>query len=237
MLFWPALLLACSSSKAAAPCSDRPELPDAGPVHITGTVTAHVNGTPSPLPNAVVAVEYGGLYVPYCDLSHASPFYIYGAVTDESGSFTIDVAPGTLGFHGFANGQYYARASLDTTSSTAVAISMVNLPSSQSQPTITGAAFDKATVAPGGDVTVRATVRAATPSDPLSDETILVEPTHSWATELDPPSVGAPDRFPDGTWSHTFAAPMQPGDYTYWLAATTGKCVTSELATLALVVQ
>src|SRR5258708_37969067 len=172
-----------------------------------------MNGAQAPVANAMVAVEYGGLYLPYCDLSHASPFCAFGALTDQNGSFAIAVHPGSLGFPAFANGQFYSRAPLDTSKGTTVAIQMAPLGPQQPKPTIANAALDKTTVAPGGSVTVSATVRAGTSSDPLSDEVILVEPTHSWAAELDPPAGGKQDDFPDGTWARTFAAPVQADSY------------------------
>jgi hypothetical protein len=186
----------------------------------------------------MVAAEYGGLYLPWCDLSHASPYYLFGAVTDDAGTFSLSARTGKLGFHGFATGQYYSRAMLDTsTGATTVQVVLSPLPPQQTKPTITGAAFNAAQVAPGAQVTLTATVKAGVPTDPLSDETILVEPTQSWAVELDPPSVGKKDDFPDGTWSRTFTAPTQPGHYVYWLSATTAGCVTGDLVQLPLDVQ
>jgi hypothetical protein len=55
--------------------------------------------------------------------------------------------------------------------------------------------------------------------------------------ELDPPSLGKKDDFPDGVWSSTFAAPTDTGHYVYWLSATTAGCVTGDLVTLTLDVQ
>jgi len=212
-------------------------LPDGGPVQVSGTVvSATDDGGTTPVPNAMVAVEYGGLYLPWCDLAHASPYYRFGAVTDDAGAFTMTGAAGKLGFHGFATGQYYSRAPLDTSKGSSVTIVLSPEPAG-SRPTITGAAFEQATVAAGAQVTITATVAAAVPTDPLSDETVLVEPTHSWGIELDPPSLGKKDDFPDGTWSRTFTAPAETGTYTYWLSATTAGCATSDLVTLKLVVQ
>jgi hypothetical protein len=251
--------LACSSSSPASPGGDAgagPDgsvdgggggdagsgcvdtLPDGGqPVQVTGmVVSANDDGGTTPVPGAMVAVEYGGLYLPWCDLSHASPYYRFGAVTDDAGAFTMTAAAGKLGFHGFATGQYYSRAPLDTSKGSSVTVVLAPEPAGN-RPTITGAAFAQGTVAAGAQVTITATVAAAVPTDPLSDETVLVEPTHSWGIELDPPSLGKKDDFPDGTWSRTFAAPTDTGTYTYWLSATTAGCVTSDLVKLTLVVQ
>jgi hypothetical protein len=219
-------------------CTQAP-IPDGGPVQVTGTVVSVLDdGGVVPVPSAMVGVEYGGLYLPWCDLSHASPYYLFGAVTDDAGAFALSARAGKLGFHGFATGQYYARAPLDTsTGATTVQIVLSALPPQQAKPTVTGAAFNPAQVAAGAQVTITATVAAGVGSDPLSDETILVEPTHSWATELDPPSLGKKDDFPDGTWSRTFSAPAQTGHYVYWLSATTAGCVTSDVVQLSLDVQ
>jgi hypothetical protein len=225
-------------TEAGSACTQTP-IPDGGPFQVTGTVvTVLEDGGLAPVPNAMVAVEYGGLYLPWCDLSKASPYYLFGAVTDDAGAFALTAGAGKLGFHGFATGQYYSRAALDTsTGATTVRVALTALPPQQTKPTITGAAFDAPSVAAGAQVTITATVKAGTPTDPLSDETVLVEPTRSWALELDPPALGAKDDFPDGTWSRTFAAPAQPGSYVYWLSATTAGCVTSDLVTLPLQVQ
>src|SRR5262245_43267672 len=92
-------------------------VPDGGPAHITGVVMeAHPEGgIPTPIPNAIIAVEYGGTYVPWCELSKASPYYLFGAVADDAGQFALDAKQGALGFHSFANRYLYDRASLDTT--------------------------------------------------------------------------------------------------------------------------
>lgn len=218
-------------------CTQAP-IPDGGPAQVTGTVVSVLDdGGLVPVPNAMVAVEYGGLYLPWCDLSKASPYYVFGAVTDDGGAFSLTAGAGMLGFHGFATGQYYSRAPLDTSKGTSVQVVLSPLSPQQVKPTISGAAFDASQVAPGAQVTITATVKAGAATDPLSDETILVEPTQSWAAELDPPSTGKKDDFPDGTWSRAFAAPSQPGHYVYWLSATTAGCVTSDVVTIPLDVQ
>ncbi len=220
-----------------AGCTQIP-VPDGGPFQVTGTVVSALDdGGLVPVPGAMIAVEYGGLYIPWCDLSHASPYYLFGTVADDAGAFALTAGAGKLGFHGFATGQYYSRAPLDTSKGSTVQVVLSPLPAGQSKPTVTGAAFGASPVPAGSQVTITATVTAGSPSDPLSDETILVEPTHSWALELDPPSLGKKDDFPDGTWSRTFAAPAEAGHYVYWLSATSAGCVTSDVVTVPLDVQ
>ncbi len=214
-------------------CTQIP-LPDGGVVHVTGTVTDVQDGTP--IASAMIAVEYGGTYVAWCDLAHASPYYVFGAVTDATGSFSMDVRAGALGFHSFANGYYYSRASLDTSTGTTVALTMGHLPSGQAAPTITNVGFDQPTVTAGSAVVFSATLATWSPTDPLSDENLVVEATRSWGVELDPPSQGQKDNFPDGVWKRSFSAPSQPGVYTYWFSATTAGCITSNLASATLTV-
>jgi hypothetical protein len=227
-----AFCAACTSTPNSSPqCSL--SLPDGGTTRVTGTVTSQVNGASVPVPHAMIAVEYGGLYIPYCDLSHASPFYVFGTVADQNGSFALDVQPGSLGFHSYANGQFYGRASLDTSKGSKVTISTAPL-GAQPKPTLAKAAFDTSAVSVGATVRISAIVHAGTSSDPLSDEVVVIEPTQSWAAELDPPTGGKKDDFSDGTWSRTFAAPAKEGKYTYWLEATSAGCATSDLVQLTL---
>jgi len=207
-------------------------------MQVTGQVVQAGDASPPKgIPNAQVAVEYGGLYVTWCDLSHASPYYVFGAYTDANGNFTVDARQGILGFHAFANGYYYSRAKLDTSQGQSVTIALEPLPPTQAKPTITGAAFDKPTVVHGSPVTLSATIATWAASDPLSDENVLVEPKNSWGLELDPPSTGSANGFPDGLWKRTFQAPQTPGTYTYSLSATTNQCVTSDQTTVTLTVQ
>ena len=110
-------------------------------------------------------------------------------------------------------------------------------PVGQGKPSTTNVGFDKTTVAPGDRVTFSANIATWAPSDPLSDENVLVEPTRSWGLELDPPSVGKKDDFPDGLWTRSFTAPSAPGTYTYWFSSTTANCVTSDLMRVTLTVQ
>jgi hypothetical protein len=220
-------------------CEQAP-LPDGGAVHVTGSVV--VAGTedaasPTPIGGAMIAVEYGGLYLPWCDLGHASPYYIFGAVTDASGKFELNGRQGPLGFHSFANDYLYSRAGIDSSTTTSVRIMMVPLPKGQQKPRVTNAGFDKTTAHPGEPVTFSATLATWAGTDPLSDENVLVEATHSWALELDPPSLGAKDDFPDGLWRRSFFAPTTPGKYTYWFSSTTSQCITSDLLSAELTVQ
>jgi hypothetical protein len=236
--------LGCSTGDSAKPeplpACKQLDLPDGGALKVTGNVVekAPDGGADQPIPNAMVSVEYGGLYVPYCNRALASPYYVFGTFTDAQGAFSIDVKQGALlGFHSFATGYYYSRASLDTTAGTYVKIQTEKLPATQGKPTVTNAGFVQSTVLLGDRVTFSAEVHAASPSDPLSDEIILVEPTRSWSVELNPPSLGKPDNYPDGVWRRSFLSPLKTGTYTYYFSATTAGCVTSDVQTFTLTVQ
>jgi hypothetical protein len=221
------------------PCTQIP-MPDGGVVHMTGVVmeARRDGGPPQVIPNAMVSVEYGGLYVPWCDLSKASPYYVFGAITDDAGRFEIDVKEGLLGFHGFATNYLYSRVEPAFAADAATPVTLKLEPlQDQKKPTSTDAGFDKTTVDAGAMVTFTATLTTFDKGDPLSDENLLVEPTRSWSLELDPPSQGKKDNFPDGVWTRTFPAPSKPGTYTYWFSATTSQCITSDVITATLVVQ
>src|SRR5262249_21317033 len=111
------------------------------------------------------------------------------------------------------------------------------LPGTQAKPTVTNAGFVESTVDLGDRVTFTAQVQAGGPNDPLSDEILLVEPTPSWSVELNPPSAGKPDNFPDGLWRRSFISPLKTGTYTYYFSATTAGCVTSDVQSYTLTVQ
>jgi hypothetical protein len=228
--------LACGDTGEPVACSQA-QLPSGARIQVTGSVVVAGVSPPQGVPDVQIAVEYGGVYLPWCDMSHASPYYLFGTVSDGSGSFAIQAREGTLGFHAFANGYYYSRATLDTSSGTNVVIELEPLPQGQPQPALTGAAFDKTTVGPGESVTLSARVATYAAADPLSDETVVVEATQSLGMELDPPSRGAKDRFPDGLWKRTFPAPATAGTYTYGVSATTAGCVSSPLAAVTLTVR
>jgi hypothetical protein len=218
-------------------CTQIP-LPEGGTVHVTGVVQEGITdgGTPKPIAGAMIAVEYGGLYLPYCDMASASPYYVFGAVSDANGAFAMDARAGKLGFHGFANNYYYSRAALDTATGTTVSLELEPLPPGQAQPKVADAGFDNADVGVGTPVTFSAGIATWDSKDPLSDENVVVEGTGSFGMELNPPSVGMKDDFPDGLWQRKFSAPSTPGTYTYWFSATTAGCVTSPLFSSTLTV-
>jgi hypothetical protein len=230
-----------SPADAAAPpgsCTQAP-IPDGAPAHVSGTVVEALGdgGAGRPLAGAMASAEYGGLYLAYCDMARASPYYLFGAVTDANGHFEMDARAGFLGFHSFATRYFYSRGSLDTGDAGTLVLAMEPLPASHARPTVTGAGFDTSAVAPGAPVTFSATVTTTVSTDPLSDEIVLVEPTRSWSRELDPPSAGKKDDFPSGLWKATFSAPDKAGDYIYYFSATTSQCVTTDVQPFTLTVR
>jgi hypothetical protein len=228
-----------AAEDAAANCVTVP-LPDGSAVHVTGTVvTSDASTAPGiPIPGAMVAVEYGGLYKEWCDLSKASPYYVFGTVADDAGHFDIDVKEGELGFHSFADGYFYDRAYLQTNTGKTVTLRMTPLKKTQAQPTVRDAGFDKPIIEAGASVVFSAVLATYDDAgDPLSDESLLVEPKESFCVELDPPSRGKKDDFSDGRWTRTITAPSLPGTYTYWFSATTSHCVTTELVRMTLTVK
>jgi hypothetical protein len=185
----------------------------------------------------MVSIEYGGLYIPWCDLSKASPYYVFGAIADDGGRFELDVKDGLLGFHGFATNYLYSRSGpIGADAATDVVLKLEPL-QDQMKPTSTDAGFLSSTVDAGALVTFSATLKTYEKGDPLSDENILVEPTRAWTLELDPPSRGTKDNFPDGVWTRTFAAPSIPGTYTYFFTATSSQCLNSDVIKATLIVR
>lgn len=222
-----------------ADCGQIP-MPDGGRIRITGVVLERgLDGSiGAPIPFANVSVEYGGLYVDWCDRSRASPYYVFGTVADDAGRFELSAREGHLGFHSFATGYFYDRGQIDAaTDDASVVLTMVPL-RTEPKPVVTDPRFDKTTVEAGAPVTFTAGVRAANRClDPMSDEVLLIEPVHSWSRELDPPSRGLKDDVPDGVWKLTFDAPAEAGVYTYYFSATTSQCVTSDVQTFTLRVE
>jgi hypothetical protein len=61
------------------------------------------------IPNAVVTLEVGGVYLPYCDPSKGNPSYEMGGITGADGTFNIPVpmSVSSFGIHVFADGYLY----------------------------------------------------------------------------------------------------------------------------------
>jgi hypothetical protein len=229
------LFLSVASSIAAFACGSSVDLP---PPHTnpTVTVTGHVLDakTKAPLPHVPIAIEIGGHYVTNPDTSKGNPSYQRGTVTDDAGAYAILLPSGSLGFHSFLDKYRYGTDGLSATTDAAFDLTM-ELRDTELPPTLTNARVEPAQVSPGGSFAIKVTAAAATPTDPLSEEVIVVEATTTMSAALDPPSAGVQGKgFPDGEWSRTLTAPTYAGTYTYYLSATTEGCIVSDLALLKL---
>ena len=228
-----------ASLLALVACSSNAGSPKKGAARLSGRVVDKATGTP--IARAVVAIENGGLDVPNPDPSKPNPSYQFGTITGADGSFSLTVSSTTLGVHAVASG-YTAGAppggDLPFSGEKSVTIALDPLDSSAARPMLDAAAFDDAYVSTGAGVTLRVHASAplsSTAPDPLSEATLVVEPTSGWAAELTPPAPGsAKTGFPDGEWSLAFIAPSAPGAYVYYVVATTERGVTSEVREVGL---
>jgi len=226
---------ACGGGNPAAPGTGAGAITTGdGRVHLVGTVLDGKSG--AAVGGSLVVVEIGGPYRSYPDSTKASPFYQFSGITAADGTFDILVPPVSIAIHSYSNDYHYGNG-LEVTDPSAGGISISQSPMDpgrEKKPTITGFAAP-ASVQAGADVTFEAMVTHGNDGDPLSDEVIVFEPLGFWAAELDPPGGRMPDNgFPDGRWSRTVKAPTVPGDYTYYLHATSEQCVNSDRAQLVL---
>ena len=238
-----ASLAACFGGESSSPLGDRGGLDagslgdDAGPATVQVLIVDGTTG--APVPNAVVAIERGGLYLPIADYSKANPAYVFGAIAGADGRFTITLPGGVAGFHAFANDYLYVGKKFDSQKDTGVfTIAIEPRPAQIAKPTMTNASLSPSPATAGATITLHADLATGAATDAISDEVVLVDPKTNRAIALAPPRAG-PDRdhYPDGTYTATFVAPVTPGTYTYALAATTGQCSNADTVTLQLVVQ
>jgi hypothetical protein len=216
---------------------------EAAIVQLQGVVLDPTTGKPLGL--ALVAIEVGGLnqmnpgalgpdggLVPTVKLD---PFYRFGALADEAGSFTVTVPDETLGVHAYANGFYCGvpdAGAIQADAGKVVHVLPQPLPdgAASGRPTITDFTIAPDVVAPGDSVTLTAIVAAADPEhDPLSEQVLAIEPTSGWAGAFAPPKPGTPaGGFANGVYGRLVTAPLEPGEYTFYMVATTRSCVVSE---------
>jgi hypothetical protein len=209
--------------------------------------------TGSPVAGALVAVEEGGIYLANPDLTKGNPSYKYGGQADGSGVISLPFTSGEWGLHIFADGYRYGPERVQPDGGgTEVTVELAPELPDDVNPLVSDVALDPATVAPGGTVTVRATVAAGVVSDPelapsakLSEEVLLIAPALGLSLALDPPAPGCsvgedpsnPRGCPDGEFTATFAAPADRGTYAYHFVVSSEGCVTSDRRELTLVVQ
>jgi hypothetical protein len=195
------------------------------------TLTVHAldADTEEGLAGALVSIERGGIYVKNADTSKGNPHYQIGGQADATGTFTIPVPHDTLGLHIFAPGYYYGPGSAEVTGDMEMTIYVKRLLPMLVEPTLSGLVADPTSVAAGDTFTISVDVNASSADDPLSDETLVIEPTQFWTAALDPPSPGEQGvAYPDGAYSLTVEAPTEPGTYTYYVTTTSEGCVTSQ---------
>ena len=196
------------------------------------------NATQAPLAGALVSVESGGIYVENSDTSKGSAAYQYGGVADAEGKVTLSVPADVLGFHVFAAGHRYAPRKVTAEATMDLTIPANPALAQDTPPTLTDAAVDPATVAPGGSFTIMVTATAANQDDPLSDETIAILEGGDYSVALDPPSKGQQGvRYPDGQYKKALTAPNKAGTYVYHLVTTTEGCLTGDPVAVTLTVQ
>ncbi len=194
--------------------------------------------TRAPLPNTLISIEKGGIYVKNPDTSRGSPAYVYGAVTGAAGTARLQIPTDDVGVHTFLAGYYYGSRLIEFDQDLGITVSMETFQNNETPPSVTNAKLEPAVVAPGASFTLSADVNRGDADDPLSDEVVVVFGEAHFSRALDPPSAGVQGKgFPDGLWKTTLTAPNSPGTYTYHLAATSEHCVTSDPIALTLDVQ
>jgi hypothetical protein len=210
-----------------------------------------------PVGMALVAIEVGGLNQvnPFAldpdggvgKTIKIDPYYRLGAITDEAGRFSLDVPNETLGVHVYKGGFYCgvpdAGAIAAETGSVTVRLVAFEGGTSE-QPTVTGFTIDTGSslepqvAAPGVSVTLAAVVQAADAmADPLSEQVLAIEPKTSFGGAFAPPVPGTPGKsYPNGIYGRLVTAPLDPGEYTYYMIAATQACVVSEPVSRKLLV-
>ncbi len=224
-----------SSFEGACNPDGTPAFPSSsGTMRLRGTVTEAMTGTP--LANALVAVERGGLYLKTCDPSKGTAWYQYGARGGADGVFDLTIPKVDSGVHVFVDGHYYGSQLVRAADQATASFALEPETSVVQKPTLANASLQPASVATGQMFTI--TVDVQSPQGPLSDEILAIEPTTTTSAALDPPTAGTPGSgYPNGTYRRMLSAPATSGSYTYYIAATTEGCVTGDTTSLVLTVQ
>jgi hypothetical protein len=234
------LLASCGNGSPASPGSGKGVVLDQNKrLMLKGTVLDRA--TQKALPSALVVIEEGGMFLDVPDAASASPYYQFGGVTAPDGSFALDLPEVTTGIHVFADG-YLCGRFVTSNMTTTKTIGMDVIPPSlqANAPAIASFGVDAPEIAAGGILTFTADVAAGkvTPSDPLSDEVLVVQPDSNFAAELDPPAPGSLALgYPDGRWTRKVLAPATAGTYTYYLVAMSQGCVPSTRKSVVVTVK
>jgi hypothetical protein len=185
--------------------------------------------TGAPLQGSLVVVELCGIYTENPDPSRGHPNYRYGGITGPDGTFEIAVPRGKAGLHTFQPGYRYGSLRLGDTTAPGIEVRAEPLLPEDKRPLVSDFDVQPREASPGQTLAFSLVVRAARPTDPLSEEILIVEPTTQTGRAMNPPSRGVQGRgFPDGTWTARLAAPARPGEYEYFIGVSSEQCITSD---------
>jgi hypothetical protein len=210
---------------------------DEGDATLRVTVASSLDA--APLAGALLSIEQGGLYLPNSDTSKGNPHYTLGGRAGNDGVISLSVPQGaTLGLHAFALDFLYAPRKVVADGDVSLTIKPLPRDATLAKPTLANARAEPASVGPGESFEIIADAAAGAADDPLSDETLLVEPWTHRTAALDPPSPGVQGQgYPDGTYRLTRTAPGKTGSYSYWVVTTTEGCVTGDPVEVVLEVK
>jgi hypothetical protein len=235
-----AALLSCGQGDPSVPgTGDGTILDPNKKLHLRGLVVDRA--TNAPIGSAILAIESGGILQGFPDTTKASPYYRYGGMADAQGNFDIELPPGTIGIHSFADGYVHGRRGPigDLTAPLVLHLDAIAASVASDAPVVSSFDAVPSTVVPGGQFTLSAVIaagKAASP-DPLSDTVLVVQPATFVGAELDPPTRGdLASGYPDGRYARMFQAPDTPGAYTYYLVTASEFLVTSPRTSVTVTV-
>ena len=227
----------------------------AASVELSGRVVAA--SSDAGLSGAIVVLEVGGLGRASASERSAdgsllatqvnSPYIERGGFTNDTGSFALQAPPGQTGLHVFAVGYAETLQSVTTLGAADAREPVARVAASLLAPGADGASLPVPTVSrltatPSlvetyAAIAFAVDVAAGIPSDPLSGDVVLVEPTTEWAAALEPPVPAVPGQaYPNGDYSLLVYAPATPGAYTYTVVAASRAGVTSAPASVVVTV-
>lgn len=189
---------------------------------------------------SLVFIELCRLYSENPDPAKGHPNYRYGTIAAADGSWEVEIPKGTVGVHTFAVGFSYGAYVYDDSTAAPTSQERRVEPLDQAilTPKLSDFKVEPSVVAPGGKLRFSVNARAAGPKQPLSEEIVILENTTKVARALDPPRRGVVGvGYPDGLWSTTIEAPLNPGKYTYHIGLTSEGCVNGNQLTLEITVQ
>ncbi len=196
--------------------------------------------TGEPVGGSLVFIELCRLYSENPDPAKGHPNYRYGTIAAADGTYEVVIPKGPAGVHTFKEGFSYGAYVFDdsTTEPTSQEKRIEPLDDAVKRPTLSDFKVTPTVVAPGGRIRFSVNARAGAPTQPLSEEIIILENTTKVARALDPPRRGVVGvGYPDGLWSTTIEAPTIAGKYTYHIGLTSEGCVNGNQLALEITVQ